>query len=564
MNTPFDSFPKLKSTHTVRGFTLVELLILIALIATLSVVVLLILNPAEQFKAARDSRRLSDLNTVNRALSIVEAVTQHPSPGSSSIVYVSLPDSDSLCGSYVLPSLQIGWMYHCSPSSTYHAADGSGWIPGNFSATANQALATLPVDPVNMATGSLYYTYVRGGSWELSATMESNKYKNLTTSDNGDDSTVFEAGTDLSLTPLRVTSSIATRNWRYWPFSQTSPWNYPIGSGATYATVPGLSLLPTTFNTGGRWTASIIIATTTDPLTTLYYTPGSGPSSTFAFLAGGGANCGNSGGTETTIMTWTSTGLPADGNYYSTLSTPDDTQWILPTSYHKSYEDYVHQMKMPSSACPSPDSDGLMTVIQPDGWAVDTYATIVLSGNRVVATMGSYIDTRGSGIGWWNGRRASMFPSFAGIIRTGEIANGLIPHALIAQMPPSILTEQAIWPAYTFDRTSGYTGTLPMGALLAIPSSTDINTLGLTTQGKVVAKAAQDYGVYAGDRGGSGIAILMEYGNPDIWPNSYLDLQKIRDVLRWVTNNDSTNRGGGGTPLASFPPPFYDGSTASI
>ena len=34
------------------------------------------------------------------------------------------------------------------------------------------------------------------------------------------------------------------RDWRTWPFSRRSPWNYPIGSAATYAPVQRLSSYP--------------------------------------------------------------------------------------------------------------------------------------------------------------------------------------------------------------------------------------------------------------------------------------------------------------------------------
>jgi hypothetical protein len=43
-----------------------------------------------------------------------------------------------------------------------------------------------------------------------------------------------------------------------------------------------------------------------------------------------------------------------------------------------------------------------------------------------------------------------------------------------------------------------------MGALLAIPPDININNLGLSKQGIVIAQAVQDYGIYIIDRGGDG------------------------------------------------------------
>src|ERR1700719_2922177 len=78
-----------------KGFTLIELLVVIAIIAILSVVVVLTLNPAELLRQSRDSNRLSDLDTLNHALSIYNAdqsTGANFNMGSSSVIYVSIPD----------------------------------------------------------------------------------------------------------------------------------------------------------------------------------------------------------------------------------------------------------------------------------------------------------------------------------------------------------------------------------------------------------------------------------------------------------------------------------------
>ncbi|HEY4526144.1 MAG TPA: prepilin-type N-terminal cleavage/methylation domain-containing protein, partial [Candidatus Paceibacterota bacterium] len=47
------------------SFTLIELLIVIAIVAILSTVVIITLNPAELLRQSRDSVRLSDLSLMN-------------------------------------------------------------------------------------------------------------------------------------------------------------------------------------------------------------------------------------------------------------------------------------------------------------------------------------------------------------------------------------------------------------------------------------------------------------------------------------------------------------------
>lgn len=50
------------------GFTLIEILIVIALIAILATVVLIAINPGRQFAQARNSQRLSNIHTILNAI----------------------------------------------------------------------------------------------------------------------------------------------------------------------------------------------------------------------------------------------------------------------------------------------------------------------------------------------------------------------------------------------------------------------------------------------------------------------------------------------------------------
>lgn len=50
------------------GFTLIELLIVVGVLATLSTVVFVALNPAQRFMDARNSRRVTDVNSILTAV----------------------------------------------------------------------------------------------------------------------------------------------------------------------------------------------------------------------------------------------------------------------------------------------------------------------------------------------------------------------------------------------------------------------------------------------------------------------------------------------------------------
>ena len=51
-----------------KGFTLIEILVVIGIIAVLAAVVLVAINPSRQFKLARDSQRVSNVNALLNAI----------------------------------------------------------------------------------------------------------------------------------------------------------------------------------------------------------------------------------------------------------------------------------------------------------------------------------------------------------------------------------------------------------------------------------------------------------------------------------------------------------------
>lgn len=59
---------KINSKLEYKGFTLIELLVVITIIATLAVVVFVALNPGARLLAARDARRVTDVETVLTAI----------------------------------------------------------------------------------------------------------------------------------------------------------------------------------------------------------------------------------------------------------------------------------------------------------------------------------------------------------------------------------------------------------------------------------------------------------------------------------------------------------------
>jgi len=211
--------------NRVSSFTLIELLIVIGILAVLMVAVVVVLNPAEYLRDSRDSKRLTDLSSLHNALQTLEALSASaPSLGTPLTVYISIADeASSTCGSLGLPALPTGYVYHCVTSANLKNTDGTGWIPVNFQdASGVIQISALPIDPVNSTTTSNYYTYIPGGSYELSTIFESTKYrlsgdKDKVSIDGGDNYSMYEVGSNLSLNPLKDTGLVG-----WWKFDETT------------------------------------------------------------------------------------------------------------------------------------------------------------------------------------------------------------------------------------------------------------------------------------------------------------------------------------------------------
>ena len=102
--------------------------------------------------------------------------------------------------------------------------------------------------------------------------------------------------------------------------------------------------------------------------------------------------------------------------------------------------------------------------------------------------------------------RASLLPALGGLLRAGELDNGIF-HALAVNMPTGMLSKEQhfVWPARAADGTADITyqgdnPALAMGTLLAIPADIDLDSLTWQTpQGRRLAEAAQRYGWYVVD-----------------------------------------------------------------
>ena len=204
-------------TNSTQAFTLIELLIVIGIIGVLAAAVVLVLNPAELLNRARDSTRVQDLESINTALNFYE-VDGGTTFGLPNTVYISIPNAVADCTGLALPPLTPGWDYACATEENLRKIDSTGWIPVPFDVISQGSpLSRLPTDPINSDTENLYYAYVTGGSWMLTALFQAERH-DVAINDGGSMVGVFEIGNDFTLMPPSRDLNLVG----YWPFDEGS------------------------------------------------------------------------------------------------------------------------------------------------------------------------------------------------------------------------------------------------------------------------------------------------------------------------------------------------------
>jgi hypothetical protein len=350
-------------------------------------------------------------------------------------------------------------------------------------------------------------------------------------------------------------ANVAARDPVVWPFASDSPWNVPVGAKARYEAIVGnwdLSAISVYFNAPqGGWpnTATFWKARTTDPIRTV-----------------------------TVEHDFMPNANPQDPNFGQVIRGPVSFQIRIPDG------------AIPSGPWTQPyTNDAVMLVLDPDGHTLHEFYGARKAANGVDWKAYDFYryDIRLDGYGRSpygytmpdgdtrvkHTARASGLQMIGGIVRPGELRNG-IKHALAAAVTPQQLNRNGpggrtfIWPASGSDDpdAAGYAtvGNVYMGSLLAIPPSVNLDTLPFQTiEGKNIARAMQQYGVYISDTAGGQMVLTVEYAAAAELPaqGSYAnptpfaqDLRLAAKYLKVVSNNGPNSIGGGGTPLVPLAP----------
>jgi hypothetical protein len=356
---------------------------------------------------------------------------------------------------------------------------------------------------------------------------------------------------------IQASSVTTSRNPLTWPFSPTSIWNMPIGSGAVY--VPAnLPAVPSASDPLARFTPmpgvdeDIIVLRPTAPATDiLLNTTGWTP---------GGDRCVTSATATSTVL----------------ANAPIPSDWVLPNSLFNN-----------STVFLAADSRSLIQVQPTARCAVGQAPTALAYFFRVE-------DLYGTGATGSHG--GSFLSALGGALRVGELRPNLPPprHALKFEVdsrevfPPCATAAACFrWPALAADTGAtttygsmalpGVSSAMRMGALLALPAGVNINSLGLETDAaKKLAWTLQNYGAYIVDSiGGPAYNFSVESGPDGSFLTQFMgdwgfafnqrivnntawvrDVQKIIVALNVVDNNSPTTIGGGGTPLQPLAVPI--------
>jgi prepilin-type N-terminal cleavage/methylation domain-containing protein len=197
-----------------KGFTLVELLIVIAILAVLAAAVVIVLNPGELLAQARDSQRLSDMDTMKSALTIYISQVSTPVLSTNCLASATKGCCNVTSCAASTPFTGTG----VASVRTGNAVSGTGWVDVNFTTMfGGSPIPFLPLDPTGSTT--YFYSYIATASpthtFEINARLESEKHRGKMALDGGNKSCLCGGATCTSANIGNMTGAeaIASNCW---------------------------------------------------------------------------------------------------------------------------------------------------------------------------------------------------------------------------------------------------------------------------------------------------------------------------------------------------------------
>jgi prepilin-type N-terminal cleavage/methylation domain-containing protein len=165
-----------------KGFTLIELLIVIAIISVLAVVLVSVINPSEMMRKSRDSRRMSDVGTLKRAIDLAKADDQ---PLTATGGWVTFNSTTSTSGFFGLDLSKYQSVIPQDPA--YNSGGGNAQIIASVCAKGSIDKSAIS-----------YQYWSDGDTYIIRANMESlNSCTNV--QNDGNNNSTYELGTEPGL-----------------------------------------------------------------------------------------------------------------------------------------------------------------------------------------------------------------------------------------------------------------------------------------------------------------------------------------------------------------------------
>jgi hypothetical protein len=293
--------------------------------------------------------------------------------------------------------------------------------------------------------------------------------------------------------PPTSTPDAPSANGAWRPFSAASPWNTPIEANPKLD--PDSAAFVSDFASSSPWPFfTINIQSYSVPV---YYVDANTPTQTVRSTVVGGQGF-DSGQAEVPIPAGAT---PADGTdqHLAIVNKQTSQEWGMWST-----------------------SNG------PSGWTCAVCATANLADTGVRPPT--------QNPPWWmgHGARACGFPLTAGLITVDEMRSGSIEHAL-AIAYPHIRSRYYTSPASTAQTTTDLalpTRGVACGGRIQLDPSLDLDALGLSASGKIVARALQKYGAFVGD---FSLAVsLYAESSPAaqaVWNTGLLSTYEIKDQV---------------------------------
>jgi hypothetical protein len=184
---------------------------------------------------------------------------------------------------------------------------------------------------------------------------------------------------------------------------------------------------------------------------------------------------------------------------------PTDPVHTVPCTLYSCSLGAFGAFRIPVTAKADPSADGHLAVYDPDSQREWGMWQARLAGGSWSASAGAAVSLLGDGVAPRSagaGANAAGFPLLGGLVRPEEILQGHIDHALVFAIG-SVKAGPAVCPAArnAGDGTDAYG--FREGQKIQLDPAVDVDALLITRWQKVVLKAAQEYGMYLRDGGGT-------------------------------------------------------------